>query len=54
MAEAIEIVVDSSYEKLKGKCISDLRLDENINIPAGMLMFSSNLKSEIHFPFSFS
>ena len=34
MAEAIEIVVDSSYEKLKGKCISDLRLDENINIPA--------------------
>ena len=34
MAEAIEIVVDSSYEKLKGKRISDLRLDENINIPA--------------------
>ena len=34
MAEAIEIGVDSSSEKLKGKLISELGLDENINIPA--------------------
>ena len=34
MAEAIEIGVDASSEKLKGKLISELGLDENINIPA--------------------
>ena len=34
MAEAIEIVVDASSEKLKGKLISELGLDKNINIPA--------------------
>jgi trk system potassium uptake protein TrkA len=34
MAEAIEIGVDASSEKLKDKLISELGLDENINIPA--------------------
>ena len=34
MAEAIEITVDESSGKLIGKNISELGLDENINIPA--------------------
>ena len=34
MAEAIEIGVDSSSQKLEGKCISDLGLDETISVPA--------------------
>ena len=51
MAEAIEIIVDSSYQKLKGKIISDLKLDENITIPAlkrdkDVLMVHGN--TEIH------
>ena len=51
MAEAIEIVVDSSYQKLKGRLISDLRLDENINIPAlkrGENVLMAHGDTEIH------
>ena len=51
MAEAIEIVVDSSYQKLKGKLISDLRLDEYINIPAlkrGETVLMAHGDTEIH------
>ena len=51
MAEAIEIIVDSSYQNLKGKLISDLRLDENINIPAlkrGESVLMAHSDTEIH------
>ena len=51
MAEAIEIIVDSSYQNLKGKLISDLKLDENINIPAlkrGESVLMAHSDTEIH------